>query len=185
MKSRLIELRHPRKLWTSGVRVAAPESGEWFIHLTNLTLHHRLYYYRLCIIITMETNSILTPIPNSGYLILALNSNTRLIFMICWINLWITHILFIVERIIPLLIDTKSFSWIFNLIKWFLTATSGTKPIILSAGHVYILLHQREKWGSTIEYGYRKWGTHARVLKQTLAHGNSKPEIRQWDRRRR
>ena len=31
------------------------------------------------------------------------------------------------------------------LIRWFLTATSGTKPIIVSAGHVYILLHQREK----------------------------------------
>ena len=31
------------------------------------------------------------------------------------------------------------------LIRWFFTATSGTKPIIVSAGHVYILLHQREK----------------------------------------
>ena len=29
------------------------------------------------------------------------------------------------------------------LIRWFLMATSGTKPIIVSAGHVYILLHQR------------------------------------------
>ena len=34
---------------------------------------------------------------------------------------------------------------IFFLIRWFLTATSGTKPIVVSAGHVYILLHQREK----------------------------------------
>ena len=33
----------------------------------------------------------------------------------------------------------------FNLIRWFSTATTGTKPIIVSAGHVYILLHQREK----------------------------------------
>ena len=33
----------------------------------------------------------------------------------------------------------------FNLIRWFLAATSGTKPIIVSAGQVYILLHQREK----------------------------------------
>ena len=46
----------------------------------------------------------------------------------------------------------------FFLIRWFLTATSGTKPIIVSAGHVYILLHQREKWRSTIQYGYSKTG---------------------------
>ena len=45
---------------------------------------------------------------------------------------------------------------LFFLIKWLLTATSGTKPIIVSAGHVYILLHQREKRGSTVQYGYRK-----------------------------
>ena len=68
-------------------------------------------------------------------------------------------------------------------IRWFLTATSGTKSIIVYAGHVYILLHQREKW-STIQYGYRKRGTHARVFSQTLTHGYSKNEIRQWDRRR-
>ena len=61
-----------------------------------------------------------------------------------------------------------------------LTATSGTKPIIVSAGHVQLLVHQREKKGSTVQYGYRKWGTHARVFSQTLAHGNSKTEIRQW-----
>ena len=71
------------------------------------------------------------------------------------------------------------------MIRWFLTATSGTKSIIESAGHVYILFHQREKSGSTIQYGYRKQGTHARVFSQTLTHGNSKNEIRQWDRRRR
>ena len=47
----------------------------------------------------------------------------------------------------------------------------------MSAGHVYILLHQREKRGSTIQYGYRKQGTHARVFSQTLTHGNSKNEI--------
>ena len=28
------------------------------------------------------------------------------------------------------------------LIRWFVTATSGTKPIIVSTGHVYIFLHQ-------------------------------------------
>ena len=71
------------------------------------------------------------------------------------------------------------------LIRLFLTSTSGTKPIIVSAGHVCILLHQREKWGSTIQYGYRKRGTHTRVFSQTLTHGNSKNEIRQWNRRRR
>ena len=71
------------------------------------------------------------------------------------------------------------------LIRWFLTATSGTKPIIVCDVHVYILLHQREKRGSTIQYGYRKRGTHARVFSLTLTHGNSKNEIRQWDRRRR
>ena len=68
---------------------------------------------------------------------------------------------------------------IFFLIRWFLTATSGTKPRIVSAGHVYILLHQREKGGSTIQYGYGKRGTHAQVFSQTLPHGNSKNEIRQ------
>ena len=30
---------------------------------------------------------------------------------------------------------------------------------------------------STIQYGYRKCGTHARVFSQTLAHGNSNNEI--------
>ena len=33
----------------------------------------------------------------------------------------------------------------FNLIRWVLTTTSGAKTIIVSAGHVYTLLHQREK----------------------------------------
>ena len=32
---------------------------------------------------------------------------------------------------------------------------------------------------STIQNGYRKRGTHARVVSQTLPHGNSKNEIRQ------
>ena len=30
------------------------------------------------------------------------------------------------------------------------------------------------KKASTVQYGYRKWGTHARVFSQTLAHGDSK-----------
>ena len=33
-----------------------------------------------------------------------------------------------------------------------------------------------------IQYGYRKWLTHARVFSQTLAHWNSKNEIRQRNR---
>ena len=41
------------------------------------------------------------------------------------------------------------------------------------------------KKASTIQYGYRKWGTHARVFPQTLAHGNRKNEIIQRNRRRR
>ena len=45
--------------------------------------------------------------------------------------------------------------------------------------NVYIHLHQRKKRGSTIQYGYWKWGTRASVFSQTLAHGNSKNEIRQ------
>ena len=35
----------------------------------------------------------------------------------------------------------------------------------------------REKRRYTIQHGYRKWVTHARVFSQTLAHGNSKNEI--------
>ena len=37
---------------------------------------------------------------------------------------------------------------------------------------------------STIQYGYRKLGTYARVFAKTLAHGNSKNEIRQRKRGR-
>ena len=40
-------------------------------------------------------------------------------------------------------VSTKTLKHGIFLIRWFLTATSGTKPIIVSAGHVYILLHQR------------------------------------------
>ena len=49
--------------------------------------------------------------------------------------------------------------------------------MIVSAGHVYFLLHLTEKKGDTIQYGYRKLGTHAQVFSQTLLHGNSKNEI--------
>ena len=37
------------------------------------------------------------------------------------------------------------------------------------------------KTKSTIQCGYRKCGTHARVVSRTLAHGNSKNEIKQRD----
>ena len=37
---------------------------------------------------------------------------------------------------------------------------------------------------SIIQYGYRKCGTRAREFLQTLAHGNSKNEIKQRIRRR-
>ena len=45
-------------------------------------------------------------------------------------------------------------------------------------------LFRLAKKEGTIQYGYRTWGTHARVSSQTLAHGNSKDEIRQRNRRR-
>ena len=41
------------------------------------------------------------------------------------------------------------------------------------------------KTASTIQYGYSKSGTHARVFSRTLAHWNSKNEIRRTNRRRR
>ena len=43
---------------------------------------------------------------------------------------------------------------------------------------------QSRKKVSTIQYGYRKCGNHARLFSQTLAHGNSKNEIRQMNRGR-
>ena len=45
------------------------------------------------------------------------------------------------------------------------------------------LAPKREK--NTLQYGNGKWGTHARVFSLTLAHGNSKNEIRKKDKRRR
>ena len=45
-------------------------------------------------------------------------------------------------------------------------------------------LFRLAKKEGTIQNGYRTWGTHARVFSQILAHGNSKNEIRQRDRRR-
>ena len=42
---------------------------------------------------------------------------------------------------------------------------------------VHLQLHWRKK--ATIQYIYRKFGTHALVFSRTLEHGNSKNEIRQ------
>ena len=38
--------------------------------------------------------------------------------------------------------------------------------------------HPPRKKASTIQYGYKKFGTSARVFSQTLAHGNSNNKIR-------
>ena len=54
-----------------------------------------------------------------------------------------------------------------TLYSLFLTALIDLKNHVVS----------RKKEG-TIQYGYRKWGTRARVFFQTLAHENSKNEIR-------
>ena len=43
-------------------------------------------------------------------------------------------------------------------------------------------LFRLEKKEGTIQYIYRTWGTHARVFSLTLAHENSKNEIRQRNR---
>ena len=37
-------------------------------------------------------------------------------------------------------------------------------------------MSSRKKKQGTIQYGYKKWGTRARVFSQTLAHGNSTNE---------
>ena len=50
-----------------------------------------------------------------------------------------------------------------NCVRWALSVSPAPK---------------REK-GSTIHYGYRTWGTHARVFSQTLTHRYSKNKIRQ------
>ena len=43
----------------------------------------------------------------------------------------------------------------------------------VSCAHIVEL---SERKASTIQYGYKKCGTHARVFSQTLKHGNSKNE---------
>ena len=62
--------------------------------------------------------------------------------------------------------------------KLILLSSSIIKASVLSHAascrRVFIL----EK-ASSIQYGYRKYGTHARVFCRTLAHGNGKIELRQ------
>ena len=41
---------------------------------------------------------------------------------------------------------------------------------------------RRAKKASSIQYAYRRSGTHARVFSQTLAHGNSMNERRQAEK---
>ena len=67
-------------------------------------------------IITTDTNFIITPSADSGFVLhldIDCIVDTEILYsfaMICEINLGITLIFFIVEQIIPLLIERKSFS---------------------------------------------------------------------------
>ena len=61
---------------------------------------------------------------------------------------------------------------------WFISASVFLlSPRIRPCARVVALSEN----ASTIQNGYRKWGTHVREFSQTLAHGNSKNEIRQRD----
>ena len=57
---------------------------------------------------------------------------------------------------------------------WFSTSNTHCAPVIARS----------EKKASTIQNGYRKCGTHARVFSQTLVYGNSKNEIRQRNKKK-
>ena len=50
--------------------------------------------------------------------------------------------------------------------------------------HCALVIALSEKKASTIQYGYRKCVTHARVFSQALVHGNSKNEIRQRNKKK-
>ena len=54
--------------------------------------------------------------------------------------------------------------------------------LVLDSRHITTKEYWCPKRASSIQYGYRKWGTHARVFSQTPTHGNGKIEIRQWNR---
>ena len=47
------------------------------------------------------------------------------------------------------------------------------------------MMPRKQKKTLSIQYGYGKCGTHARVLSQTLAHDNSMNEIRESHKKRR
>ena len=61
----------------------------------------------------------------------------------------------------------------------------SSSRICLTALRFQLFIAFIERKKGAIQYGYRKWGTHARVFSQTLAHENSKNEIRKRNRRRR
>ena len=60
--------------------------------------------------------------------------------------------------------------------------TSAAVFILSRRIRLYARVVALSEKASTIQYGYRKWGT--RVFSQTLVHGNSKNEIRQRKRGR-
>ena len=75
----------------------------------------------------------------------------------------------------------------FSVVDWLVNLDDHTSASVFLLSHRILLCARvvalSEK-ASTIQYGYRKWVTHARVFSQTLAHGNSKNEIRQRKRGR-
>ena len=65
-----------------------------------------------------------------------------------------------------------------NLTHQHISSSSSCRICLIALRfQLFIAFTERKKEG-TIQYGYRKWGTHARVFSQTLTHGNSKNEIR-------
>ena len=76
---------------------------------------------------------------------------------------------------------------IFSMKPLYLFLTANDRLFVdwlLYSRHVTTKEYWCPKRASSIQYGSRKWGTHSLVFSQTLAHGNSKIEIRQWNRGR-
>ena len=73
---------------------------------------------------------------------------------------------------------------LWTIVRCYRWATNSQLDLILideaSADRLFRLV----KKDGTIQYGYRTWGTHARVFSQTLPHGISKNDLRQRNRRR-
>ena len=78
---------------------------------------------------------------------------------------------------------------------YYATEVTGHDPLSFLFVCSLVVLQQachykftKEYWyikrASSIQYGYRKLGNHARVFSQTLVHGNSKIELRQLNRLR-